>query len=98
MDEEHYNTQFEFTTTLFSKKFNMGKKPVQSFVFCGSTSFSYALIFSVKLRSFNIPKDPQAPYALQCNVNYIRLNTPNVLLSGTLTDVSNLNRRWNTNM
>ena len=45
----------------------MGKKPVQSFVFCGSTSFSYALIFSVRLRSFNIPKDPQAPYALQCN-------------------------------
>ena len=28
LDEEHYNTQFEFTTTLFSKKFNMGKKPV----------------------------------------------------------------------
>ena len=54
----------------------MGKKPVQSFVFCGSTSFSYALIFSVKLRSFNIPKDPQAPYALQCNVNYIRPNNP----------------------
>ena len=61
MDEEYYNTQFEFTTTLFPKK-KYG--PVHSFVFCGSTSFFYALIFSVKLRSFNIPKDPQAPYTL----------------------------------
>ena len=54
MDEEHYNT--------LSLQKIMGKKPVHSFVFCGSTSFSgtplsgkrtvYALIFSLKLRSF----------------------------------------------
>ena len=60
MDEKHYNTQFEFTTTLFPKKLW-----ACAFV-CVllDTSSSYTLIFSVKLRSFNIPKDPQAPYAL----------------------------------
>ena len=60
MDEEHYNTQFEFTTTLFPKKM----WACAFGVFCGSTSFTYTLIFSVKLHSCSIPKEPQAPYAL----------------------------------
>ena len=50
--------------------------------------FLRANIF-LKITQFNIPKDPQAPYALQCNVNNIRPNNPKQ---------SNLNRRWNTNM
>ena len=61
--------------------------------FLDLTDTLLALIFSVKLRSFNIPI--RSTDAECINVNYIPRNIPNVLLSGTLAGVSlsNLNQR-----